>query len=163
MVDVLVELGRLPGRERVVLLGAGGAARSLADALRTEGAVVSAWARDPARVLESWRALEGIELHAWDGAEARRALAAATLVVNSTPLSSSHEPIPLDAIPRNALLVDLNYGPRLSEMASAARAVGRDAYDGLGLLVHQARRAMAVWTGTPPPVAALARAVGWPR
>ena len=37
------------------------------------------------------------------------------------------------------------------------------AYDGLGLLVFQARRSLALWTARPVPLDPLARAVGWPR
>ncbi len=35
--------------------------------------------------------------------------------------------------------------------------------DGLGLLVFQARRSLALWTGREIPLDSLARAVGWPR
>ena len=44
-----------------------------------------------------------------------------------------------------------------------ARAAAFEAYDGLGLLVFQARRSLALWTARPVPVDPLARAVGWPR
>ena len=43
----------------------------------------------------------------------------------------------------------------------AAREAGHEAMDGLGLLVHQARRSLMRWTGREVPVEPLARAVGW--
>ena len=45
----------------------------------------------------------------------------------------------------------------------AARAAGLESYDGLGLLLFQARRSLSLWIGSPVPVDSLARAVGWPR
>jgi len=47
--------------------------------------------------------------------------------------------------------------------ASAARAQGFDAVDGLGLLVHQARHSLRRWFGRDVPLAVLGAAVGWPR
>jgi shikimate 5-dehydrogenase len=45
----------------------------------------------------------------------------------------------------------------------AARALGLHAVDGLGLLVHQARRSLSLWLGREVPLEPLAAAVGWPR
>jgi shikimate 5-dehydrogenase len=81
-------------------------------------------------------------------------------VINATPLES---PAPLEGIDEGALLLDLVYGPELTPWVLAARALGRQAYDGLGLLVFQARRSLALWYAREVPVEPLARAVGWPR
>ena len=70
---------------------------------------------------------------------------------------------PLAAIARPALILDLVYGERVGSWVLRARADGREAYDGLGLLVFQACRSLALWFGRPVPVDPLARAVGWPR
>jgi shikimate dehydrogenase len=59
--------------------------------------------------------------------------------------------------------VDLVYGPEVTPWVRAARAAGIEAVDGLGLLVFQAQRSLALWTGREVPLAPLARAVGWPR
>lgn len=159
-VDWIETLGRRTEQERVVMLGAGGAARSIAEALLAGGGAVAVWARDPAARVPGWEALEGAVLKAWDQAEAREALGNATLVVNATPAETPLDP---GGIPKTALVVDLVYGPELSPWAAAARAAGLTAYDGLGMLVHQARRAFGVWCDRMPPVEALERAVGWPR
>ena len=160
--DLLRSLGREPAGERVVLLGGGGAARSLATALLEAGATVtlsvragpprepSGGAGEPARV-------------AWRSAEERESIAAAGVVVNATPLAGAEEPAPLALIPRRALVVDLVYGERPTAWVVEARAQGIEAWDGLGLLVFQARRSLSIWTGAEIPLAPLARAVGWPR
>jgi shikimate dehydrogenase len=61
------------------------------------------------------------------------------------------------------LLLDLLYAAEVTPWVRRARAQGLSAHDGLGLLVHQARRSLALWFGTLPPLGPLARAVGWPR
>lgn len=160
-VDLLRALGRAPASERVVLLGAGGAARSLALALAEAGATVTASARDPAAAAAALPGLERFECAAWRSPEEAAALARATLVVNATPLSGEEPPAPLDRVPGEAAIVDLVYGPEPTPWVRAARAEGRTAHDGLGLLVFQARRSLSLWLEREVPLEPLARAVGW--
>lgn len=159
--DLLAHLGRRPAAERTVLLGAGGSARSLALALEGVGAappVVTA--RDPRKRAGAWSDL-GVAWTAWRSAEERAALARATLVVNCTPLTSADGPVPLDDLPREALVIDLVYAPEPTPWQRALGRGGRWALDGMGMLVHQARHSLALWFGREVPVEVLAEAVGW--
>jgi len=161
---LLGELGVPVAGARVVLFGAGGAARSLALALLGAGATeVSAWARRPGEASAAWEAIPGATMTGWESDAARAALAAADVVVNATPLDGADGPCAPAGLPRRAQVVDLVYGPELTPWVRATRAAGIAAVDGLGLLVHQARRSLALWTGREAPLAPLARAVGWPR
>ena len=163
-IDLLRGMGRDPAAERVVLCGSGGASRSLAFALLAAGCTrIAVASRDPGRAAESWADLAGARLMRAEGEEIAADREAATLVVNGTPRSTALDPVPVSAISRRALLVDLTYGPELTVWVAAARAEGREAVDGLGLLVHQARRSLELWTGRQVPLEPLARAVGWPR
>ena len=159
-IDLLGTLGRDPSRGRVWMLGGGGAARSLALALREAGAAVTAYVRRPEAARASWEGITGARLEPFDSLHAAGGSEEVSMVVNATPLES---PIRLDPLPRRALIVDLRYGPELHGWIRAARAAGFEAYDGLGLLVFQARRSLALWLSRPVPVDPLARAVGWPR
>lgn len=161
-VDLLRSRGRDPAREVVLMLGGGGAARSLTLALVAGGARVTVSVRDP-QAAESWGETAGVAVVAWRGAEESRALESATLVVNATPVSSASEPIPPHLIPDGARAVDLTYQPEPTPWVAACRARGLDAEDGLGLLVHQGRRSLALWFGREVPLEPLARAVGWSR
>ncbi|MBI1796559.1 MAG: NAD(P)-binding domain-containing protein [Candidatus Eisenbacteria bacterium] len=162
-VDLLAELGEDSRGARVVLLGAGGAARSLALALGAAGATdVAASARTPDRAGEAWREIPGARLVGWRSRDEAEALAAATIVVNATPIAGD-DPAPIAAIAREALIVDLVYGDLITPWVARARADLRRAHDGLGLLVMQARHSLARWLGRPVPLEPLARAVGWPR
>jgi shikimate dehydrogenase len=162
-VDFLRSLRRDPARERVVLLGGGGASRSLALALDAAGARLAVSARDPGAIAAAWAQLPAVTRVAWRSADEARVLADATLVVNGTPLGGEQGPVPLDALPAGAGIVDLVYGPDVTPWVRSARAAGREAWDGLGLLVYQARRSLVLWTGRDVPVEPLAAAVGWPR
>jgi shikimate dehydrogenase len=161
-VDWLHTVGRDATEQRVVLLGAGGVARSIALAICEAGGSVTASARKPETVVDAWSAFPDARLVAWASVEEAHALGEATVVVNATPLQGE-PPARLDPIPGTALVVDLTYGQEITPCVRAARAAGREAYDGLGMLVFQARRALALWFSRPVPVDPLARAVGWPR
>jgi shikimate dehydrogenase len=164
--DLLASLGRDPARERVMLFGAGAAARSLALALHAcgcPGVVVSA--RHERRAHAAWEAIPGVSIVAAGGRDEEDLVdgGGLTLAVNCTPLAEEWGPCPPDHLGRGVALVDLAYGPEPTAWVRAARALGMQAWDGLGLLVFQARRSLSLWAGCEVPLAPLAAAVGWPR
>lgn len=163
-VDLLRSMHREPERERVVLLGAGGSARSLALALEWAGCrSVTVSARRPEDSRFAWGQGLDSRFLGWRSDEESGALAEATVVVNCTPLGDDAPPVPFDHVNRGALLVDLVYGREVTGWVRAARLDGREAVDGLGLLVYQARRSLSLWFGREVPIEPLAAAVGWPR
>ena len=131
---------------RVVMLGAGGAARAVAMAVETLGAVDAAvWNRDRARAERLRDELAPDLLRPIDfNVETLRAeLGEANLLVNATSLGwkRGEHPIPLellDTLPKSAVVVDLVY--RDTDLLVAARERGLGALDGLGMLVHQGAR-----------------------
>lgn len=159
LVDWLVRLQRAPAAERAAIVGAGGAARSLALALRDAGAEVSLLARDPARAAAEVEGLTGVRVLGLGEAAGTERLARATLVVNATPVSAPDAPLDPARVPAGALALDLVYGPELTPWARAARARGREAHDGVGLLVGQARRSLSAWLGVEVPWEPLEAAV----
>lgn len=158
-VDFLHSIGRDPERARVLLLGAGGAARSLAAALADRGTAVTVSARRPDDVARRWPEPPAA-IAAWGTRAAEEALAGADVIVNATPLA---DPAPVERLPQRALAVDLRYEATPTDWIVRARGRGIEAYDGLGLLVFQARRSLSIWLGRAVPVEPLAGAVGWPR
>jgi shikimate dehydrogenase len=163
-VDLLRSLHLEPERQRVLLLGAGGAARSLALALQWAGCPeVRISSRRRPQGAYAWK--EGLDEQflGWRSPEEDDALGTSTVIVNGTPLTGDDGPAPLEHVARTALVVDLTYGPEPTPWVRSARARGLHAIDGLGLLVHQARRSLSLWLGRDVPVDPLAAAVGWPR
>lgn len=152
------------GSRRALILGAGGAARAVVLALESLGVTRIAVAnrtRDRLDRLAADLAPTPLSAVAYDDIALREALHMATLLVNATaagwhrgetPLS----PALLDALPGEALVVDLTY--RDTDLLVAARQRGLATLDGLPMLVHQGARALELWTGHEAPVALMLEA-----
>lgn len=138
-----------------VVLGAGGAARAVVAALLDEGATeLRLVNRTPERAARLAKELGGpVRGVAWD--DRAKALAGAGLLVNATSLGMEGQPaleLPLDALPRDAIVNDIVYVPLETPLLAAARARGNRCVDGLGMLLHQARPGFEAWFGVRPEV-----------
>lgn len=138
-----------------VVLGAGGAARAVIVSLLDAGAPSVRLAN---RTLATAQGLAdelgpGIEAVPWEQRGA--ALGDAGLLVNTTSLGLTGHPaldIPLDDLPRSALVSDVVYAPLLTGLLTAAAARGNPTVDGLGMLLHQGRPGFNAWFGRDPEV-----------
>jgi len=144
-----------------VVLGAGGAARAIVDALGAAGAPKIRLANrslDRARALA--RSLGGaIEPVAWDRRAA--ALDGAALLVNATSLGMDKNPpleLDLARLPKTALVNDIVYAPLETALLKAAKTRGNQTVDGLGMLLHQGRPGFQLWFGVLPAVTPALRA-----
>lgn len=144
---------------RVALIGAGGASRAVVVALQDRGArEILVTNRSPDRALAL--ATE-FGLQAVDWAERGAMLAGCDTLVNGTSLGMTGQPpldLPLDSLPRDALVTDLIYTPLETPLLAQARARGNPVVDGLGMLLHQAAPGFARWFGRVPEVDAELRA-----
>lgn len=137
---------------KVVVIGAGGAARAIVHALGAAGAsvTVAARRRDPAH--EAARLAPGGRDVALD--DVVEVLGEAGMIVNATPVGMRDEdpPFRIDALGPKHVVVDAVYHPPETPLLAAARERGARAVNGLGMLVHQAAIAFELWTGRVPPV-----------
>lgn len=155
--DALREAGvRVPG-SRALVLGAGGAARAVARSLRMAGADVRVSNRTPSRV-----AALGFPAVAWS--EAAKHLAEVDVLVNATSVGMRGEepPVPIDALPAGAAVLDCVYAPGGTKLTNAARARGLVSVPGEAMLLHQGARAFTLWTGKPAPIALMRQALEGP-
>jgi shikimate dehydrogenase len=145
---------------RVLVLGAGGAARAVIRAL------VDAGVAEVGLVNRSvGRAEAAVPI---GGGVARVAKATDApdydVVVNATSVgmgvAATDRVLPLapDLLRPGHVVVDLVYDPVDTGLLDAARTVGARAVDGVGMLVHQAAHAFTLWTGLEAPVAVMDRA-----
>ena len=154
--DGLVEAGYSPKGKRAVILGAGGAARAVAYALRG-GRAIEVIARRPEKI--SWA-----RAWPWTPEQLRDCLSRADLVVDCTSISlgtdeaAQVETIPLDALPEGAWVSTLIYH-RPSILLERAAAAGYSTLDGRAMLVHQGARAFTTWMRVAAPVDAMRRAL----
>ena len=144
-----------------VVLGAGGAARAIVDALREAGVpAIRLVNRSLERARTLARSLGGpIEPVPWNGRDA--ALDGAALLVNATSLGMAKNPpleIDLARLPKTAVVNDIVYAPLETPLLKAAKARGHRAVDGLGMLLHQGRPGFKLWFGLMPEVTAELRA-----
>lgn len=143
-VDSLEAAGYAVAGRRVVVLGAGGAARSIVVALGSAGAADVAIVNRSVASAEECAALHG-RVGALDD------IADADLLVNTTPVgmgASGELPVPAGVLREGLAVADIVYHPLETPLLAAARSAGAVAIDGLGMLVHQAARQQALWTGT---------------
>lgn len=147
----LADAGLDPAAASVVVLGAGGAARAVAAALRTQRARVQVAARRDGAAAELAARIPGVEPVPWPGPGP----VAAEIVVNATPIGMGDDPtVPFEPTP-GQWVIDLVYHPVETALLARARAVGAHPVGGLGMLVHQAALAFELWTGAPAPLGAM--------
>jgi shikimate dehydrogenase len=135
--------------KHVLILGAGGGARGIAEALKGSGEIAIA-NRTLARADELARAVGG---RAVDWRALGDAFAAADLIINATTLglSGSASPDwPIARAKQSAIVSDIVYRPLETPLLAAARARGLTTMDGLGMLIHQGARAFELWFGVKP-------------
>jgi len=136
-----------------VVLGAGGAARAIVDALLVRGIeriIVVNRTRARAEDIAA-RAGERASSADWDACA--EVLGAADLLVNTTSLGMIGQPpleIDLAALPPTAVVCDIVYVPRETELLRLAGARGLRAVSGVGMLLHQAVPGFRRWFGVTP-------------
>lgn len=146
--------GSLEG-QRATVLGAGGAARSVAMALRQAGATVTIVARRDAQAA-AVAARAGVRAAPWPPTPASW-----DLLVNATPVGTAPrvDDSPLAASQLDGRLVyDLVYNPPRTRLLADAAARGCEVIGGLEMLVAQAGAQFTWWTGAAAPAPAMRQA-----
>jgi shikimate dehydrogenase len=140
--------------QRAVVLGAGGAARAIVHGLRSRGVPLAIVNRGEARARSLAAALAPeAPVHGWE--DAGIALDGADLLVNTTSLGMTGAPplnLDLGPLAPGAIVYDIVFAPLETALLAAARASGRQAVDGLGMLLHQATLGFSRWFGRMPEV-----------
>ena len=150
-------------RKRLVLLGAGGAAKAiLAQAILDGVSQISVFVRSSS--IEKTRPyLEkiqnatgfGVDLFALeDIQELQDSITQADLLVNATSvgMDGSSQPIPTSIVlPEKLMVADVIYQPFETPFLKWARNQGNQSINGLGMLLYQAAEAFELWTGKEMP------------
>lgn len=156
VVEVLTKRLRLPG-SRILVLGAGGAGRAAAYALRAEGAEVILSARREAQARRLARSIQA-QTVPWANGEGLDVDA----VVNATPVGMSPyvDSLPIDlARLRVRVVFDMVYYPLETRLLAEARSRGLTTISGLEMLVAQGARQFEIWTGKSAPRALMEQAI----
>ena len=152
-----------PAEKKVLLLGAGGAARAIGHILTREKARVTilnrkqdlSWAEDlAARLSRNYKTdVKALEL---TPENLKKAISNAEILVNATSLGMSPEidstPVPAELLRADLTVFDVVYNPLQTRLLREAKAVGAQTIDGLEMLVRQGAVSFEIWTGVKPPV-----------
>ena len=146
---------RLAG-SRVLLFGAGGAARAAAFALAQAGSVVCISARRPGRARALARAVGGQVV-----VRADLAHEFFDAIVNCTPVGMHpNGGSPLKSAELNCrIIMDMVYRPRETELLRLARRQGVEIISGVEMFLAQGFAQYEIWTGERAPESAMRRAV----
>tara|TARA_R110002124_G_scaffold149220_1_gene314962 strand:+ start:98714 stop:99532 length:819 start_codon:yes stop_codon:yes gene_type:complete len=139
--------------DTVCILGAGGAARAVACALSHEKPkqlnIINRSLAKAEKLAEEF----GGEAFAWEDRAA--SLADCKLLVNTTSLGMADKPpldLDLSLLPAEAVVNDIVYVPRQTELLQNAAARGNKTIEGIGMLLYQAQRAFHYWYDVLPEI-----------
>jgi shikimate dehydrogenase len=163
-----------PTGKRVVILGAGGVARAVgfvlvqkkvASLAITDGiferasALAENLVRHIKRASPSSKDSESdATAFQWQGLSSAKIFDNCDLIVHCTTIGMKHSsqeeqsPLSLEVIPRNVLVYDLVYNPRLTPLLRLAQKAGANILGGLPMLVYQGAASFKLWTGKEAPV-----------
>ena len=156
----LAEVGFTPKGASVLLLGAGGSARAVSDALLGAGArrllIANRSCERAARLAAELGARFGnSQVESVALAELCPAgVAGCSLAVNTTTvgLDGDATPLPAELLPAGSLVVDIIYRPPRTRLLREAQRAGLPILNGLPMLVHQAAAAWELWMGRSAPL-----------
>ena len=149
--------------KRMVLLGAGGAAKAiLAQAILDGVSQVSVFVRSASMgktkpYLEKLQHETGFRVDLFaleDAQELQENIRKADLLINATSvgMDRASQPIPTSIVLSEKLLVaDVIYQPFETPFLKWAKEQGNEAINGLGMLLYQAAEAFQLWTGKEMP------------
>jgi len=161
--DALRELDVDVAGMRVLLLGAGGAARACADHLIRAGAHVAIANRTRERaeaLAAALPAMAGADGSFGVLARPPRSLDGYDAVVNATSLGlHGEDALEGVALSRELTVMDVVATTEVTPLVRRARAAGCVAVDGLIMLLHQGARAFRLWTGLDAPLGAMRAAL----
>ena len=149
--------------EKMVLLGAGGAAKAiLAQAILDGVSQISVFVRSSSiektrPYLEKIQNATGFRVDLFaleDIQELQDSITKADLLVNATSVGMDGVSLPIPAsvvLPEKLLVADVIYQPFETPFLKWARSQGNQSINGLGMLLYQAAEAFELWTGKEMP------------
>ena len=155
--------GLNPTGKNTLILGAGGSARGVVQALlRADVGPLTVANRTLTRAesLAELARSRGVEAEAvtLESDRVDDAARSAQLIVNCTSLGMTHgpdetaSPLRADQIPPTALVYDLVYNPALTPLLREAEQAGATTMGGITMLVYQGAASFEIWLDRPAPV-----------
>lgn len=151
--------------KRIVVLGAGGAARGIVYALSKENperiTIVNRSVERAEELAKAFRSQADIEAAAADSLKEASRLADIVINTTSVGMYPNTEDTPIDGawLQPGAVASDLIYNPLKTAFLQQAERQGCRVHGGLGMFIYQGAYAFEYWTGRPAPVEAMRETV----
>ncbi|ALA51197.1 shikimate dehydrogenase [Shouchella clausii] len=143
----------LTGR-RVLVIGAGGAARAVIHALGKQRATISVSNRTAEKAQELAQLFSHLTIEAIPLNEAESTLGTYDVLINTTSVGmypdTSKQPIALDRLKQATIVSDLIYNPYETALLQEAKQRGNRILNGIGMFVNQGALSIEHWTGRKP-------------
>lgn len=142
---------------RVLLLGAGGAARAVVAALAQESGIAKVIIanRDMQRAGELAKIGSnlGLKCERLPLEKAQDVSAECDMIVNATTIGLNNESSPIDHehIKKGSIVYDIIYRPIVTKLIENAKYAQATVVYGYEMLIEQGARAFEIWTGLPAP------------
>jgi shikimate dehydrogenase len=142
--------------ENAVVLGAGGAARSIIYALsKMNFKNIIFFSRDKKkiiRVLKNFPFIPQLKGRLWQEEDIGKEMSQADTVINTTPVGmgslKTESPVDFDfSLKEKCLAYDLIYNPKVTEFLKKAQNKGAVIENGIRMLVYQALESLIIWKG----------------
>jgi len=136
-----------PIGKQVIVLGAGGSAKSILYALRQMGVQkIFLFNRsiEKARVLQN----KYISIHSMD--DAKDIIGIDSIIINSTSvgMQSSQTPLDFSLIHKDQILIDIIYTPLNTSFLKYGQKIGALTINGLDMFIHQGLASLDLWFGS---------------
>lgn len=162
----LKELNLKLSELRVLIVGAGGAAKACVKALVDEGCraiTILNRSEDRALKLAQQYRYANLKVAELNEENLREAVSQADLVVNATPIGMyphvDASIIPKQLLRSDLIVYDLVYRPTQTKLIKDALEVGATTILGYKMLLEQAAQSFRIWTGLEPPKEVMLKAL----
>jgi shikimate dehydrogenase len=164
-------------KKSIVIIGSGGAARSISDALYEHGSQLTLCARnvDSAKsICEGIRSSVREKTHGSSSinycelSEANDTISQSNIIINATPIGmqgtsyqSTNKTGPIESesflfdlalLNKDQIVIDTIYSPLETSLLNRAKSLGCPAYNGINMLLYQAALSFELMTGEKAPI-----------
>jgi shikimate dehydrogenase len=162
------EFGFNPKGKNIIIIGAGGAARGILTALAAKKPkAITIVNRTLSRAVSLARAFKSrfpdmqFKTIALSENILKTSLEDVNLLINTTSVGMKKGEvlkIPLEALPKTAIVSDIVYNPLETPLLKRAKKLGLATHGGLGMLIHQGAKSFKLWTGFDAPIKVMRKA-----
>lgn len=153
--EALRNAGIIPKGFKILIIGAGGAARAAVYSLKDNEIYITNRTKERGIKLAREFGCEFIEFG--------KIKSGFDLIVNATPVGmkgfSDESPISEEVLKKKPIVFDMVYNPPETKLLKIAKEMGCKTVSGVDMLVFQGAKSFEIWTGLKAPVDVMKRAV----